>query len=393
MGKLNQCVADMKHYAPIVLLLALCNSLWGQADSGSKNASPFTYSILYKGDWVSSFKGGVKSGSSYAGIATAHLAFDLEKARWWKGGLLQVYLSNTHGQQPSERLVGAYQAVSNIEAGNRTFFQEFWFEQTVGQLSLKLGIQDLNVEFSANDFGSSFINSSFGIQSTFNDNLPASIFPVTGFGGILKWSISAMHTAKIGLFEGNPSCLSIDPWVFRIPFFEKSGTLNIFEYSYSGAIPVGANGFYKLGMYYHNHTSPAQAADTNHAGHNYGFYFVGNQPLYRRSDHSSLNLFTQLSLSPIKQSSNHLYWGVGLSYKGPSWHVPDELGLAFAQARFNESNAPLESVWECFYRYSFGQYFYLQPSAQYIVNPMRFGYPLNDAFLAIVRFGFHFEPR
>lgn len=383
----------MKHYASTLLLLVFCTSLWGQADSATKRTSPFSYSFLYKGDWVGSFKGGVKSGSSYAGIATAHLAFDLEKARWWKGGLLQVYLSNTHGQQPSERLVGAYQAVSNIEAGNRTFFQEFWFEQTVGQLSLKLGIQDLNVEFSANDFGSSFINSSFGIQSTFNDNLPASIFPVTGFGGILKWSISAMHTAKIGLFEGNPKCLSLDPWVFRIPFFERTGTLNILEYSYAGGLPVGSAGSYKLGGYYHNHTSFEQADDTSHAGRNYGFYVVGNQRLYTHSEHSWLNAFAQLSLSPVKLTVNHLYFGVGLSYSGLFRRAGDELGVAFAQARFNEYGEPHESVWEGFYRYSFGQYFYLQPSAQYIVNPMRFGYPLKDAFLAIVRFGFHFEPR
>lgn len=378
----------MRHCLVFLFLLVIGSPLWSQTES----SSPFSTSFSYKGDLVNNMKGGISTGTTFAGIATAHFTFNLEKARWWKGGVLQVYLSNTHGGLPSNTLAGAYQSVSNIEAGNRTFFQEFWFEQAYRSLSIKLGIQDLNAEFSGNELGSSFINSSFGIQSTFNDNLPVSIFPVTGFGGVLRWAKGRCHTARVGLFEGNPECLSIYPWVFRIPFMKRLGTLTIVEYSYCSEEKAGVQGCYKVGAYYHNHTANERVSDTGRIGSNSGFYLVANQCLYRFSGSSSFNLFAQLSFSSVRASNNHLYWGVGLNVRCPFNREGDEVGFAVAQARFNEGNSPHETIWEGFYKYSFGYHLYLQPSFQYVVNPSRFDVPLRDALISIVRIGINLGP-
>ena len=80
--------------------------------------SPFSYEASYTGDLVSNFKGGIKTGTAYLGLANLKAGFDTEKARWWKGGQLFVNVGNTHGGEPSATLVGDFQGISNIEAGS-----------------------------------------------------------------------------------------------------------------------------------------------------------------------------------------------------------------------------------------------------------------------------------
>ena len=58
--------------------------------------SPFSYEASYTGDLVSNFKGGIKTGTAYLGLANLKAGFDTEKANWWKGGQLFVI----HDNQP-----------------------------------------------------------------------------------------------------------------------------------------------------------------------------------------------------------------------------------------------------------------------------------------------------
>lgn len=132
--------------------------------------------VSYIGDVVGNFKGGVKRQSTYLGLANVHLSLNTQNAGWWRGGELHLNLANTHGGMPDD-FIGDFQGVTNIEAGDRTFFQELWFCQSFGKLSASVGIKDMNAEFSVNEFGGTFINSSFALHSTFTDNISASIFP------------------------------------------------------------------------------------------------------------------------------------------------------------------------------------------------------------------------
>ncbi len=90
------------------------------------------FGASYTGDVVSNFSGGIKRGTNYLGFATLQAGFDTQKAGWWKGGESFVKLANTHGDEPSATLIGNFQGVSNIEAGNITWLYEFWADSVSG---------------------------------------------------------------------------------------------------------------------------------------------------------------------------------------------------------------------------------------------------------------------
>ena len=72
--------------------------------------------------------------------------------------------------------MGDYQMVDNIDAGEEfTQVTEFWWEREFidGLVTVRLGKQDANAEFSVVDLGGDFINSSFGIVP----NVPMPAWP------------------------------------------------------------------------------------------------------------------------------------------------------------------------------------------------------------------------
>jgi porin len=136
------------------------NIVLAQVDS-IKKESPFSFEASYIGDVVSNFSGGIKTGTTYLGLANIKTKFNTEKAYWWKGGSLYVNLANTHGSEPTATLVGDFQGVSNIEAGNHTFLYELWYNQNFKNLNITIGLQDLNTNFASSENGALLINSSF----------------------------------------------------------------------------------------------------------------------------------------------------------------------------------------------------------------------------------------
>ena len=95
----------------------------------------------YKGDFVSNLNGGIKTGSTYLGLADLFLELNTENAGLWKGGTFMLHGANTHGGEPSANLIGDLQVVSNIEAGNHTFLYELWYSQTFGNVHTTIGLQ------------------------------------------------------------------------------------------------------------------------------------------------------------------------------------------------------------------------------------------------------------
>ena len=106
--------------------------------------SPFLFEASYTGDIVNNLKGGIKSGSCYLGMANLHINFDVGKAGWWNGAQFYVNAANTHGTSPTAKLLGDMQVASNIDAGNHSFIQELWMKQTIKNVEITAGLQDLS---------------------------------------------------------------------------------------------------------------------------------------------------------------------------------------------------------------------------------------------------------
>lgn len=372
-----------------VLLGILISGIAIAQECDSLSNSSLNLSFSYVGDGVSCKKKGYNLQGTYLGMANAQLLFNTQAAGWWRGGEFHLNLANTHGGMPSDDFIGDFQGVTNIEAGDRTFFQELWYCQSFGKLSASVGIKDMNAEFSVNEFGSTFVNSSFALHSTFTDNISASIFPNTGLGGVLSYSFTPTHTARLGVFDGNPGFMAIHPASFTSPFEDNDGIMAIGEYTYNKGMAINETGSYKLGVYFHSHNTNEDVLNNRQSGHNYGIYFIGNQRFTSSfAGYRILEGFLQLSCSPVESNTNQLYAGAGVILRGlASADCSDELGLAIAYAHLHGTFYQSEKIVELTYKYSAGSHLYLQPDIQYVINPSRFGVATPNALVGILRVG------
>lgn len=371
------------------------DSIYKSVDSINEEKS-ISLSISYVGDISGNLSGGIETGFAYLGMANLNAVIDLEKARLIKGGQIFVNASNIHASRSLTELTGDIQVSSNIDAGNYTYLQEFWYKQTLGNLELTLGLQDLNVEFACSDHGGSYINSSFGILPTISLNTSAPIFPLTTLGITAKWNISDRVTWLGTIHDGSATDLEDNPYNLKWHLKKTDHLLTVTEVQFhnnNDYLP----GSYRVGAFMTNHlrkqTTEDVLADTfNVATH--GFYFHIDQNFWS-SGNKSAGLFSQLGYTPDATSVSDYYISFGINYNGLfTESASDILGLAVGYTHFTHSDdthqSPRlkpETVIELTYQYQISEFLFVQPDLQYIINPAGTGFNLESAFVGILRFG------
>jgi porin len=378
-----------KIYMLAFLLLSVTIGKAQEASSNSDN--PLMLEASYTSDNVSNLAGGIKTGYGYLGMATIHVGFDVEKAGLWKGGQLFINAANTHGATPSADLLGDMQVASNIEAGNHTYLQELWFKQTIHNVELTVGLQDLNVEFANSENGSLFLNSSFGILPIISGNLAAPIFPLTSLGLTAKWNITENTAWLNAVYDGSPTDFDYNPYNVKWEFVSGDGLLAISELQQSLTIS-DLPGTYKMGIYTHSHiiekNFQSNFSDSlNH--YTVGAYVYADQKVWVQVDRS-LGVFIQAGYSPSKISVNNAYIGIGANLTGMfSKSKDDVLGFAIAHENFNNhlgSETTLELTWK---KQLHGNIF-IQPDVQYIIKPSGKNSGLENCLAGIIRLGLAF---
>lgn len=351
----------------------------------AQTTSPLSFNASYIGDWVVNMRGGIKTGSTYLGLANLKIGFDTEKARLWKGGSFFVNAGNTHGGEPSANLVGDFQGVTNIEAGNLTFMYELWYKQQIDKITVTAGLQDLNVDFAATSYGASFNNSSFGIQSSIASNIPSPIFPLTALGVSLQWNISPTFSWEMALFDGTPDEYESNPYNIHWKLSKNDGYLAISEWQLSASLLHNLEGKYKLGVYTHRKCDSTQTTL-----HNYGLYIIADQQIVK-TDKGGVGLFSQLGWSPSKNCNNY-YCSLGVNWQAPfACRENDMCGIAFAYAGIHNNNGVGgELSIEALYKAQLTKNLYLKPDIQYVVNPAGTDAKLPNALVGMVRVGIEF---
>jgi len=277
---------------------------------------------------------------------------DSEKAGLWPGGRLFVYGLRNHGGDPSANVIGDLQTASNIEAPDHFSVQEAWYEQVFGDglLSLLIGLHDLNSEFYVSEYGSLFLNSSFGIGPDMTANVPVSIFSKAGAAVRVRIAPTDNSYFEAAIYDGDPNTRNISL---------AEGKMMIGEVGISSG-----TGSYKLG--YWNHS-----ADKTFAGRifgsDFGLYGIIDQELIHFSDDSAIGVFLQYGWIPAARNAITGYLGGGFHLHGiiPT-REEDEIGIAVARA---DTHASPETTLEITYRLVLTQWLAIQPSYQIIQNP------------------------
>nr|WP_262920295.1 carbohydrate porin [Parabacteroides sp. FAFU027] len=351
--------------------------------------SPFSLQGVYTGDAVANLSGGIKTGTAYLGMANLRVGFDAEKAKLWKGGSFYANLANTHGDTPSETLIGDFQVASNIEAGDHTYIQELWYAQQIGHVKVTLGLQDLNVEMANSEHGALYRNSSFGIHSTISDNVPAPVFPLTSPGVTISWDFLPKWNWHTAVYDGTPLDFDRNPHNLVWNFTSQDGVLVVNELEREDIIKSLPHGMYKVGSYFHDHKLTAEEEAEGLSGINYGFYGVADQMIWAKKDHQGVSIFAQGSFSPKLQNDHSYYCGGGINCYGIGKREKDIAGIALAHAGFRDKKKE-ETIIELTYKAALGENFYLQPNFQYIIHPAGTDEVQKNATVAALRFGLNF---
>ncbi|MDX8409328.1 MAG: carbohydrate porin [Mariprofundales bacterium] len=316
--------------------------------------------LSYIAETAHNFSGGIKKGTANLATGNLDLTIDTDKAGWWPGGTFLIDFELDQGANPST-LVGDFQTLSNIADQNRTRLQQFWYQQELmdGSLSLLIGTHDLNSEFDVTEYGSLFLNSSFGIQPDISGNVTTSIFPIAGLGVRALVQATDQIFVRTAIYDGDPNSRAL---------VAGDGKMLIGETGW-----VSGQSAYKVGIW--RHTARHAAPDGKIFSNDSGGYIIVDQPLTRWSG-GGLGAFLQYGQAQSDRNVVHRYLGLGLHVTAPFEARPDdEAGIAMARTdfttieRLTNGTPKNETAFELTYHAQLLEWLALQPSFQLISHP------------------------
>ena len=375
------------------------------------HAQPVEAELVYTGEVMGPFSGGVRREPALLGNLDATLRVDGGTLAGWEGWSAFLYVLANHGDAPSA-LAGDAQGVSNIEAPETVRIYEAWIQKDVPErgLSVLAGLYDLNSEFDVVDEAAVFLNSSFGIGAEYSSSgvLGPSIFPVTSLGLRLKWRPTGHTYVQAAVLDGVPGDPD-DPGATTVRLSSEDGALLAFEVGYrlhpraegaghpatapggfSGRVGRGFDveeaGKVAVGLWYYTRrferldAGAGPEAEGRVRGRP-GLYVLAEGIVAREDDPGQgLALFARAGWADPGVHRFNAYTGAGLVYTGllPGRDA-DQVGLGVAAAHNGSAYRRAEAaggrgvtdtevVVELTYRNARGA-FALQPDHQYVVHP------------------------
>jgi len=356
--------------------------------------------------------GGIRTGVNYAGLLDFGLELDLEKSLGWEGARLNTTWLWLSGRDASEDLAGNFLTISDVAGFNTLRLFELWFEQALFEerVSLRLGQLAADSEFIISDYGSLFINGTFGWPEFISGNIPAGGpgYPMGALGVRLALQPAEWFTLLSAAFQGNVFEQDVNRHGFRYRLNASNGYTFLSEaqlrWNHAEENP-GLPGQLKTGAWFQSGRLADPLADTTSSG-NVGFYGIIDQMIFReRSEiHSpsifakgagqakrgaetqsksvqGLGFFGRIAVSPEDRNVVNFYFDTGLAYQGllPG-RDGDTAGIAFAYAQISngeraslaaECSLPTgaEMLLEATYQAQLTSWLIIQPDVQLIINP------------------------
>jgi porin len=334
-------------------------------------------------DFLYNARGGAERDGAILGNFDLTFELDTQRAGGWRNGTFFLYaLGNWNSGGLISDIVGDLQVTSNIQASSAVRLYEAWYEHhfAADRLSLLFGLHDFNSEFDAIEYGSMFINSSFGISADIAQTVP-SIFPSTALALRVRAQPTEDSYLLAGVYDGKPG----DPYDSRRTTIKLTKDDGVFAALEGGLAhgEAGRSDYYKLGVGTWLQTAQVENFDGEFHDRNFGVYLIGEKTLFTEADGAQgLGAFVQFGYADENRNRLAYYWGAGLRYVGLiSGRDRDEAGLAVASAwnggefiRYSRDAAstPIErteTVIEAAYRAEILPGLILQPDVQFIINP------------------------
>lgn len=351
-------------------------------------AAPQQVEWIYTGEVFTNMRGGIDTNDAteYRGNLDLTITADLDEMGFAPGGTFFIYAQNGHGRGITDRYVGDFQVLSNIDAPDFMQVSEYWWDRELFDrlISVQLGKQDVNSRFAVMEMAADFINSSFGFHPT----IPMPSFPDPSMAAAVSLRLTDRLSFEAGVWDGAPNGRN---WGLS----GTGTTFSICELSFDYALGRRDElpGQFHFGPWYHSDRfdDPAPGSTASFSG-NHGIHCEMQQALFaeRQGDHGNhqgLGAFAQYGWAPGDRNEAHQYVGGGLIYRGLILGRGDDvLGAGVAHLIFSDRlpNQAAETAVELFYKARLTPRAVLQPDLQYIAHP---GGRHRDAFA----FGLRFE--
>ncbi|MEJ5266031.1 MAG: carbohydrate porin [Bacteroidales bacterium] len=349
----------IKYWMTVVIFAVTISIEAQEEDSAVKD---FEWEAGYVGDIGRNFDGGISKGNTVMGVLSYGATIRTEKI--WKGGEFYFQGMTTHGKGLSANYVGDQQFISNIENDNYWFFVEkLYYRQYFERGWLTIGLQDLNQDFLVSEGGSYFLNSSFGIPSTYPLNFSVPIYPKTALAISGMYTINDRWSISTAVFDGDCGSLDRDRTNTKWTLRTDEGFLMVGELAFTPGDRLQIKG----GGMYHTADFPDLLDTTKIHKGVYGMYALIDYSLLKNQD-KHVSCFTQVAYHPTKANYNSLYVGGGVVVQGYLFNrTNDYLGLGAAYARFFDDT--FECDIECSYCFCISQHVALMPSFHYVIHP------------------------
>ncbi len=350
---------------------------------------------VYTGEVYTNTRGGLNTNGAarYRGNIDLILTGDLEELVGIQGSSFFIYGGDVHGTSLSTQDVGDWQIISDIDPypyGGVTQMQEYWLRQEFldGQLYFKLGQQDANSDFGFSDLAGDFINNSFVTIPT----IPFPVWPAQSLGVSGFAELTDNVTFGAGVYESNKLN---GLWGDSVADRRGQIALGHLEWRTQTGPQQQLPGTWRAGAWVDTGQwqEITTAPDSKVFGNNYGFWFSGDQLLFKEEygtdDEQGLGVFCEIGWAPGDRNFLDQYYGAGVVYRGL---IPgrddDNCGVGLADIHFSRQTQArdgffYETVVELFYKAQVTENLVIQPDMQFIANPGGNG---DDALVVGLRF-------
>jgi porin len=329
-------------------------------------------------DYFSNIGGGINYEDSYMLNAILAMCIDLESFFGLNGTSVYISILGIEGE-PFLENTGAIQGISNIAGITHWKPYEAWVEQNLfnNDLSILIGLYDLNTEFDTRESSIIFINPSFGIGFDFSQsglNGP-SIFPYTSLAIRIKARLSDSMEIIGAMFDGVPGSLEHES-SFRVNLSQEEGSLIATELIYSS--PNDQTRL-SIGCWYYTSRFETLLHASRENG-NFGIYLNAEKLIYSEEGISpkDVTLFGRIGLAHNSFNPSDYSILGGINYSGL---IPgrdkDIFGVAFTSIHLSSEfktirtlNSNFETIFELTYSIQISDWLRLQPDLQYILNPV-----------------------
>jgi len=360
---------------------------WGGLRTRLANAG-IDPELNYTTDILGNPVGGIRQSAAYAGLWYGSTTFDLETLAGINGLKLYVAGAWAQGRDLSGDDIGNVFAVAEAFNGNALRLSEVYLEQSLidDRLSVAIGRLSAGDDFAvANSYG-------FYVNSAVNGNPTGILANAPSFTTppFAQWGLRATVRPRddaylsVALYNADTDVQRDGAHGLDFTFNPSDGVLVVAEVGVDPNSADGATGMpghYAVGGYYDTSTYTLLDNASHTREGNYGLYAIAEQMVFRESAGSpeGLTLWGTVTVN-TDEAINALPVGVfgGATYQGLLPGRPDDVtafGISYGDFSDDLPGQSYELVLELNHRIAFGNWLYVTPDVQYIINPDGGGIP------------------